>query len=136
MFPEPDLSPVRLPKRRGDVGHDLCAAQDVSVAHGMVWIPTGVAIEARYPLWYIIVGRSSLHKKGLFCPMGVIDAGYQGELFVAVMNSLPNVPAHIQAGEYIAQCIFFDGVVQPELRPVTEFEKSERGTHGFGSTDK
>ncbi len=130
-----DVSPVRTPKRRGDVGYDLCAAEDILCSVGMNWIPTGVAIEARHPLWYIITGRSSLHKKGLFCATGIIDAGYQGELFVAVINPLQNVVA-IKQGEYIAQCIFFDIVVQPRMRPVMEFEKSERGTHGFGSTDR
>jgi dUTP pyrophosphatase len=131
----PDPSPVRVPKRRGDVGFDLCAATSFNCSPGMSWIPTGVAIQATYPLWYVITGRSSLHKKGLFCATGVIDAGYQGELLVAVINpSQQNIL--IEAGEYIAQCVFFDAVVQPELRPVTEFEKTERGASGFGSTDR
>lgn len=129
-----DTTPVRTPKRRGDVGYDLCAAENTVCARGITWVHTGVAIDVGHPLWCQVLARSSLHKKGLFVAPGIIDSGYQGELLVAVIN-LHDVPVRIVQGEYIAQCIFFQ-VIQPGLQEVQEFRESERGTNGFGSTDR
>ena len=132
--PKP-VEPVRVPKRRGDVGYDLCAAADVDVLPGRIcWVPTGVAIDSRFPLWYLITARSSLHKRNMICPIGIIDAGYQGELVVPVVT-LSGLQQKIEKGEYIAQAIFLE-VIQPKLICVDEFVPSERGDRGFGSTDK
>lgn len=124
--------PVRTPKRNGDVGYDLCASEDTMCPRGVTWIPTGVAIDAQN-LWYMVVARSSLHRRGLLVAMGVIDGGYQGEVLVCVVNL--GEPVVISKGEYIAQCIFFD-ITQPRLHEVVEFQPSERGTNGFGSTER
>lgn len=124
--------PIRAPKRAGDVGFDLCASEDTECRFGITWIHTGVAIDAR-DLWFMVVARSSLHKRGLLVAMGIIDAGYQGEILVAVTNFGGNTK--ISKGEYIAQCIFFD-IRQPTLVAVDEFQPSERGTNGFGSTER
>lgn len=128
-----DTAPVRCPKRVGDVGYDLCARLRTEIPRGITWVSTGVAIEAHWPLWYSVIARSSLHKRGLFVCPGTIDAGYQGEVLVAIGNM--GDTQYINQGEYIAQCVFFN-VVQPGLREVTEFQPSERGINGFGSTDR
>lgn len=128
-------SDVRVPMRPGDVGYDLCASEDTLLpGRTITWVKTGVAIEARAPLWYMIVARSSFHKRNLFVCPGIIDGGYQGELLVAVVN-MHEGSAGVKKGEYIAQCIF-GHVVQPELVPVEEFLPSDRGANGFGSTDR
>lgn len=131
--PSSDHGPVRIPSRKGDVGFDLCAKEEHICRAGVVtWIPTGVAIDSR-DLWYMITGRSSLHRRGAFVPLGIIDAGYQGELVVPVVSL--NADMKIQAGEYIAQCIFCD-IFQPTLRLVEHFAPSDRGDRGFGSTER
>ena len=133
--PSDVYAPVRPPTRRGDVGHDLCVAKDTEIpVIGITWIHTSVAIESRFPLWYMITARSSLHKKGLMVPIGIIDAGYQGELIIPVVNC-SGQPQEILRGDYIAQCIFLE-VIQPKLVVVDEFTTSERGDNGFGSTEK
>lgn len=132
--PKP-VEPVRAPTRKGDVGYDLCAAADTDIFPGQInWVRTGIAIESRYPLWYLITARSSLHKRNMICPMGVIDAGYQGQLVVPVVT-LSGLAQKIEKGEYIAQCIFME-IIQPKLISVDEFTPSERGDRGFGSTEK
>lgn len=123
-----------LPKRQGDVGYDLAASIDVTCYPGeLAIIPTGVYLQADSPLWYLITARSSFYRRGALVFTGIIDAGYQGELEVAVM-SLKNT-LYITKGERIAQLIFFT-ITHPHLRIVNEFQPTERGTNGFGSTGR
>jgi dUTP pyrophosphatase len=128
--------PVRVPKRYSDVGYDLCAAENMWIKGSgeMTWVPTGVCIEAQRPMWYMITARSSLTRRGLMVPLGIIDAEYQGELIVPVFNPTMR-PVEIMAGEYIAQCIFFE-IRRPRIREVADFVPTSRGEKGFGSTDK
>lgn len=99
-------------------------------------IKTGIAIHIRNPNYCaMILPRSGLgHKHGIVLGnlTGLIDSDYQGELLVSCWNrSLDHFT--IQPGDRIAQLIFMP-VARPELTIVNEFEKSNRGTQGFGHT--
>lgn len=71
-------------------------------------------------------------KFGLVVPTGTIDADYTGEIMVKVYN-LSDHERTICSMERIAQLII-SPVVQADFIEVEEFDKTERGNNGFGST--
>ena len=102
-------------------------------------IPTGIAVDMDEPMVCgMIYPRSGLgHKKGLVLGngTGVIDADYQGEIFVSAWNRNPDGDGiEVKPGDRIAQLVFLP-VIQPSFREVADFDqKSRRGSGGFGST--
>ena len=64
---------------------------------------------------------------------GTIDAGYRGEIKVALLNTDLREPYRISVGDRIAQMILMP-VPQARFVPVDELPESARGTAGFGST--
>ena len=101
-------------------------------------IPTGLAIHIADPsLCATILPRSGLgHKHGIVLGnlVGLIDSDYQGQLMVSVWNR-GNTTFTIQPGERIAQLVFMP-VVQASFNIVDEFDSSERGEGGFGSSGR
>jgi len=88
-----------------------------------------------------ITPRSSLGLRGITIPNspGVIDSDYRGEVKVLVTN-LSEKPHVIVKGDRVAQ-VMIRPVVKPPLVSVsfTEFQdynNTERGSGGFGSTGK
>ena len=103
-----------------------------------ILIPTGIAIHIDDPkLAATILPRSGLgHKKGIVLGnlVGLIDADYQGQLFVSCWNR-SDTPYEITIGERIAQLVILP-VVQANFQIVDSFDNSERGESGFGSSGK
>ena len=66
--------------------------------------------------------------------VGLIDSDYQGQLMVSVWNRSQQ-SFIIQPGERIAQLVFLP-VVQASFTVVEEFDASERGEGGFGSSGR
>ena len=101
-------------------------------------IKTGIAIYIGDPEYAgIILPRSGLgHKHGIVLGnlLGLIDSDYQGELMVSCWNR-SELTYTIQPYDRIAQLIFIK-INQPEFEVVKEFEKTDRGEGGFGSTGK
>jgi len=64
--------------------------------------------------------------------VGLIDSDYQGQIMVSVWNR-SNAPFTLQPMERIAQLVIVP-VLQVAFNVVEEFEASERGAGGFGST--
>ena len=99
-------------------------------------LPTGIAIHISDPaLAAILLPRSGLgHKHGIVLGnlVGLIDSDYQGQLMVSCWNRGDKTFV-VEAGERIAQMVIVP-VIQPEFHIVDEFEESQRGTGGFGST--
>jgi dUTP pyrophosphatase len=99
-------------------------------------IPTGLAIHIADPgLAAIILPRSGLgHKHGIVLGnlVGLIDSDYQGPLMVSCWNRGSSVFT-VAPLERIAQLVIVP-VVQAAFRRVDEFEASDRGAGGFGST--
>lgn len=68
-----------------DAGWDLYAARDVPIQHGKVsLIQTGIVAAIPQGCCGLICDRSSHGSKGLKVMGGVIDAGYRGEIVVAL----------------------------------------------------
>lgn len=125
----------------GSAGLDLraCLKEAVQLAPGAVQlIPTGMAIHINDPhLAATILPRSGLgHKHGIVLGnlIGLIDSDYQGELLISCWNR-GNDHFTIQPGERIAQLIFVP-IVRANFEVVSEFNASDRGVGGFGSSGR
>ena len=125
----------------GSAGLDLraCLDEAVTLEPGQtLLVPTGLAIHVADPgLAAIILPRSGLgHKHGIVLGnlVGLIDSDYQGQLMVSCWNRGTSSFV-IQPMERIAQMVIVP-VVQAAFRRVEEFDASERGEGGFGSTGK
>ena len=99
-------------------------------------IPTGMSIYIEdNGLAAMILPRSGLgHKHGIVLGnlVGLIDSDYQGELMVSCWKR-GNTPFTMEVGERIAQLVIVP-VVQAEFNLVSDFEATDRGEGGFGST--
>ncbi len=125
----------------GSAGLDLraCLDEAITLEPGQTTlIPTGLAIHIGDPgLAAIILPRSGLgHKHGIVLGnlVGLIDSDYQGQLMVSCWNR-GQTPFVINPMERIAQLVLVP-VVQATFRRVDDFDASERGEGGFGSTGK
>jgi len=123
----------------GSAGMDLraCIEESIDLAPGQTeLIPTGLAIYIEDPgLAATILPRSGLgHKHGIVLGnlVGLIDSDYQGQLFVSVWNR-GDTRFTIEPSERIAQLVVLP-VVQAELTIVDDFQKTDRGEGGFGSS--
>ena len=123
----------------GSAGLDLraCISDKIVLEPGQtVLIPTGLAIhlaDANYAA--MILPRSGLgHKHGVVLGnlVGLIDSDYQGELMVSTWNR-GNTAFTIEPFERIAQMVIVP-VVQAQFNLVADFDASDRGAGGFGST--
>lgn len=125
----------------GSAGLDLRACLDATLTlqpGETQLIPTGLAIHIADPkLCATILPRSGLgHKHGIVLGnlVGLIDSDYQGQLMVSMWNR-SQTAFEIQPGDRIAQLVFLP-VVQASFSIVGEFEGSERGEGGFGSSGR
>ncbi|MBU3824305.1 MAG: dUTP diphosphatase [Candidatus Oceanisphaera merdipullorum] len=125
----------------GSAGLDLRACLDapLTLAPGETQLlPTGMAIHIKDPsLCATILPRSGLgHKHGIVLGnlVGLIDSDYQGQLMVSCWNRSA-ASFTIEPGERIAQLVILP-VVQAQFTLVNEFDQSERGEGGFGSSGR
>lgn len=80
--------------------------------------------------------RSSIYKTGMVLAnsQATGDEGYTGEYMLVFYHVMPNMPRY-KVGDKIAQMKI--GVTLPiEFKEVSEFETTERGEGGFGSSGK
>ncbi|MBY0578072.1 MAG: dUTP diphosphatase [Burkholderiales bacterium] len=125
----------------GAAGLDLraCIEHDLTIHPGEAdLIPTGIAIHISDPGYAaMILPRSGLgHKHGIVLGnlVGLIDSDYQGQIFVSCWNRSQKT-FMLSPLERIAQLVVVP-VVQAKFNIVDEFEASERGENGFGSTGR
>ena len=125
----------------GSAGLDLRAMlqQATTLQPGeTLLIPTGLSIYIQDPgLAAVILPRSGLgHKHGIVLGnlVGLIDSDYQGPLMVSAWNR-GSQPFVLEPMERLAQLVVVP-VQQVEFDIVDEFDDSDRGTGGFGSTGR
>jgi dUTP pyrophosphatase len=125
----------------GSAGLDLraCINEAITIKPGeTTLIPTGMAVHLANPAYAaMILPRSGLgHKHGIVLGnlVGLIDSDYQGQLFVSCWNRSQEAFV-IHPMERMAQLVIVP-VVQANFSVVAEFNASERGEGGFGSTGK
>lgn len=125
----------------GSAGLDLRACIDapIELRPGQTeLIPSGIAIHLADPgLAAVVLPRSGLgHKHGIVLGnlVGLIDSDYQGQIFVSAWNR-GTATFTLAPMERIAQLVVVP-VLQVGFNVVQEFEQSNRGSGGFGSTGK
>jgi dUTP pyrophosphatase len=125
----------------GSAGLDLRACIDAAITiqpGETTLIPTGMAIHLADPSYAaMILPRSGLgHKHGIVLGnlVGLIDSDYQGQLFVSCWNRSQTAFV-MNPMERMAQLVIVP-VVQADFKLVDEFDASDRGEGGFGSTGK
>ncbi len=121
----------------GSAGIDMraCLDEPLEVRAGDTHLlPTGIAIHIGDPaLAAVLLPRSGLgHKHGIVLGnlVGLIDADYQGQVFVSCWNR-SRQSFTIQPGERIAQMVFIP-IVRAHFEVVESFQESARGAGGFG----
>ena len=128
--------PLLMPARDLDVGYDLYIIEDVVVeARKLVDIWHKVQIGLPDGLWAEVRARSSTRRNSCLevipCP---IDSGYRGEVATQVENH-GDIPVTIKKGERISQLVFHYAIrVEFDEDIPVDFEDTERGTNGMGST--
>jgi dUTP pyrophosphatase len=125
----------------GAAGLDLRACIDapLTIEPGATHlVRTGIAIHLADPGYAaLILPRSGLgHKHGIVLGnlVGLIDSDYQGELMVSTWNR-GRTAFVLSPLERLAQLVIVP-VVQASFQVVEDFDSSERGAGGFGSTGK
>jgi len=125
----------------GSAGLDLraCLEAPLTLEPGATaLVPTGLAIHIADPGYAaMILPRSGLgHKNGIVLGnlVGLIDSDYQGQLMVSAWNR-SQAAFTLQPMDRLAQLVIVP-VLQVGFNVVEEFESSERGAGGFGSTGK
>jgi dUTP pyrophosphatase len=138
---DPDL-PMPSRAHDGDAGVDLFSALDVELAPGQrALVPTGIAVAIPHGMVGLVHPRSGLAARvglSIVNSPGTIDAGYRGEVKVALINLDPAEPIVVHRGDRIAQ-LLVQRVELPELVEVTSFDEAgladtSRGDGGHGSS--
>ncbi len=133
-----------LPARAhdGDAGVDLYSSVDVDLGPGRrALVPTGIAVAVPYGMVGLIHPRSGLASRAglsIVNSPGTVDAGYRGEIKVALINLDTEQAISIRRGDRIAQ-LLVQRVELPELVEVTSFDEAglahtSRGDGGHGSS--
>ncbi|QGU26615.1 dUTP diphosphatase [Microbacterium oryzae] len=121
----------------GDAGADLVAGESLTLAPGeRALVGTGVRIALPEGFAAFVVPRSGLaakHGITIVNAPGTVDAGYRGEIKVALLNTDQREPYRIDEGDRIAQLIVMP-VTRARFTPVDDLPDSARGAGGFGST--
>lgn len=125
----------------GSAGLDLraCISEPIILQPGQTeLVPTGLAIHIADPGYAaVILPRSGLgHKHGIVLGnlVGLIDSDYQGPLMVSAWNRGQKAFT-LEPMERLAQLVVVP-VIQAAFNIVNEFDNSERGQGGFGSTGR
>lgn len=124
-----------------DAGFDLVAVNRTVDDDGAVVYWTGLAFEIPEGYVGLVFPRSSIARKDLVLSngVGVIDAGYRGEV-MAKFKFVGPLSMHEEyhwydIGDRIAQLIVMK-LPEVELVESEELSESERGIGGYGSTGR
>ena len=119
-------------------GADLyaCLDEDIIIAPGDTYlVPTGLSAEIPEGYAGLIYARSGLASKKGLAPankVGVVDADYRGQIFVALFNH-SKLEQTVSHGERIAQLVIAP-FLKAEFNETDKLSDTVRGEGGFGST--
>lgn len=118
-----------------DAGLDLRTPKAVTVpAYGSAIVDTGVHVELPHECAGLLVSKSGLNVNHDITSTGLIDEGYTGSIVVKLYNH-GGEDHEFEAGDKVTQLVVFPVIFEP-LEQVSEFNPSERGNDGFGSTGR
>ena len=118
-----------------DAGADLKSIANHILKPQEIWLaPTGIKVKVPNGYVGLIFSRSGFAKYGITLAnsVGVIDAGYRGEIKIVIHNLSQN-PYTFEQGTKVAQMLI-QPVEQKQLMEVDSLEDTQRGEGGFGST--
>ena len=121
-----------------DAGFDIRTPVEVVVEpRSSAIIDTGVHMEIPEGYVGMLKSKSGLNVKSGILSEGVVDAGYMGSIVVKLYNH-SDTPKHFEKGDKITQIVIMPipFIELEEVDNLGEFEASERGADGFGSTGK
>lgn len=133
------IAPVKA--HATDAGFDLtCSSITTEInERGQLVIVyhTGLAFEIPEGYFGALVPRSSIANKTLTLTncIGVIDAGYRGEVMAKMKATTDVIPAVYKEGERFAQLLILP-VPEVQFEESTELSEGDRGENGYGSTDQ
>jgi dUTP pyrophosphatase len=128
---------ARIPAsaHKEDAGYDLFARETKVVpARGSARFDTGVHIQIPEGYAVFLKSKSGLNVKHGIISDGLVDSGYTGSI-VAKLYNLSDEPYIVKEGDKITQ-IVFQKIEKPTFEEVEEFEETERGNGGFGSSGR
>jgi dUTP pyrophosphatase len=134
--------PLPASAHPGDAGVDLITTRQVRLAPGeRTVVGTGIAVALPDGYAGFVHARSGLAVRAGLSVVnspGVIDSGYRGEIRVCLVNHDPLAPLALDRGDRIAQLVVqrVERVRFREVPDVAVLAPSERGTRGYGSTDR
>ncbi len=121
----------------GDAGADLVSTEAFVLQPGeRRLVGTGLRIALPEGYAAFVVPRSGLaakHGITIVNAPGTVDAGYRGEVKVALLNTDAAEPYEVHVGDRIAQVIVMP-VPRVSWTRVDELPESLRGEGGFGSS--
>ena len=121
----------------GDAGLDLFVVENQTIpAKSTKPIPLQIACENLDNKAYYLFPRSSISKTPLRLAnsIGLIDAGYRGEL-IGIGDNIYDKDFQVKRGERYFQLVAVDSS-PVEFELVDELSVSSRGEGGFGSTGR
>ena len=122
---------------QGDAGLDLFITKDQVIDPGSTAkIHLGISCENMEMKPYLLMARSSISKTPLRLSdaVGLIDAGYRGEIMAAVDN-IKDSSYRLEKGQRLFQLVSMNGEsIHFDL--VDTLSDTSRGEDGFGSTGK
>jgi dUTP pyrophosphatase len=125
-----------IPKyaKESDAGLDLTATSIIYQDEHQIVYGTGLALEIPEGFVGLVFPRSSIRNYQLVLSnsVGVIDAGYRGELQATFLKTDINAKCY-QVTDRIAQIIIIPHPMI-EFQAVEKLTSSERGTGGHGSS--
>ena len=120
----------------GSAGFDLFSTEDINInPNSIALIDTGITIEFPDNIFGIIKSRSGIsYKHGIKAYENVIDSDYRGAVKVVLSNASQKAYT-VSVGDRIAQLVFLPRL-PIILNIVDNFDETDRGAGGFGSTGK
>jgi dUTP pyrophosphatase len=131
-----EKQPMPAYQTSGSAGIDLCATESVRLNGQVHMMDLQMACEIPEGFYGKLVVRSSMAKRGIMLAhgTGVIDSDYRGNIH-APLYSRALGGSVITERERIVQLLICP-VERVDIELVDELSSTERGTGGFGSTNK
>lgn len=128
---------IRLPVKSHlpDVGLDFFLPQDICIEpHSVITIGLGFGVQIPEGFAGLFVPRSSIAARGLIIQTSIIDPDYTGEVHLIAQNGT-DTTLSFKKGDRLGSLVVLS-VLNARIEVVDEFEHTERGENGLGSTGK
>jgi len=119
-----------------DTGYDLTIIKEEKKwLNNITLYDTGIKIQVEQGYYAEVIPRSSLSKSGymLANSVGIIDQGYNGNLYIALVKVDPSAP-DIELPFRCCQLVFREQIHVEMQEVMNDFSETARGSGGFGST--